>query len=282
MKKGFALLLVICLISLLSACDQKDRVLSTKSTTTGITTTEPDTASLETETVSVAAPSNTVPQAAVASKTAEPPKKPASTQNPVVSKPSINIPKSPIITSKPAEPIASSMPAVSTEPEAVSSVPEPKPEKTAKEKLIGKWRGNVDVETILQMLEIPYNGEVIYIAHTIEFTPSNTMIVTVDENGFIARIKPILKQALEESLSMEGVPIEDPAVQQDIEQFVDGFSVAMASFLNFFVEYRFEEDTLWLPASEYDAFLPMECIFINDNVLKIDDLYGGLVLERVV
>lgn len=172
-------------------------------------------------------------------------------------------------------PKPSSTPSSTSEPSSTPSTPsnpQTPAKKTAKELIIGKWKGVYDCGPELENMGYEIDGEY-KVNTTMEFTTSGSFIETINTQDFKRVCKPIISQELENQRIENNITPDELEVSiqtnfgMTLDEYIDSALDEIIVFMNIVTEYKFADDTLLVKDPNSSTFVECEYEFTNDNTL---------------
>lgn len=183
-----------------------------------------------------------------------------------------------------SKPTASTSTPTTTTP--TPSTPEKEPEqekpKTAKELIIGKWKGKYDFAPSLQAegysVEGPCNVDYI-----IEFTSSGSTVHTVNMATLLQVMRPVLEEEMKAEIANNGMTVEqfEAEVGMTFTEYVDAVLLMYSEDMNMVGSYKFDGDVLSMKDEGETEYTVSEYKFDGENTVSITDDGETIIFTRM-
>ena len=106
-----------------------------------------------------------------------------------------------------------------------------------------------------------------------EFTPSGTIIVSMDSAALSAILKPVMQQEFDKRMQQEGISKVELEAQlgMTVDEYIDSYIALFHNGWNYVTAYKFAGDTLLIQDTISKDFVESEYEFTDDNTLVTID-----------
>lgn len=159
-----------------------------------------------------------------------------------------------------------------------------KPKKSPAELIIGKWRGSVDMATLIEDLGMESDEELI-VSADIEFTTDGKYNATIDKASFKTALASFADSAFKKSMKEEGLSIEEfeTAINMSYDEYLESFIETLVESLPETItsEYKFEGDDIYVREADDDDFEKEEYHFNGEDELVLVEDGTSVTYKRI-
>lgn len=186
--------------------------------------------------------------------------------------------------SKPQTSSAASKPSNSSKPTASSKPQTSTPEKTPAQKIVGKWRGSVDMAPLLSEQGIAVEGEQI-VSCDVEYTSGGVIYEVIDRTSLKAAYTNIFNKVLNDTLTQQNLTKEQFESQMGItfeEYLAQTVQMSMDMVPQTVMStYKFEGNELYIRDQDDTDFVKTQYSFNGENKLTIVEEGVSITYTRI-
>jgi len=179
---------------------------------------------------------------------------------------------------------AVSKPSTSSKTASSKPVTSSAPEKTPAQKIVGKWRGSVDMASLLAEEGMIVDGEQ-FVTCDVEYTAGGVRYEVIDRISLKTVYTNVFNKALDDSLAQQNLTRQEFEAQlgKTCEEFMEeNLKTAMDLIPQTIISaYKFEENDLYVRDQDDTDFVKTQYSFSGENKLTITEDGVSITYTRI-